>query len=77
MARINVSLPEELKRYVEGQVEEGDHASGSEFVRVLICKDKDRRDLRGALLYGARSPVVARGDSEYFARLRYEASSSL
>jgi len=43
MASLNISLPEALKQYVEGQVASGDWGTPSEYVRELIRQDKERR----------------------------------
>ena len=43
MTSLNVSLPETLKRYIEGQVASGDWGTPSEYVRELIRQDKERR----------------------------------
>ena len=67
---MNVSLPDDLKSFVESQVDHGNYGSTSEYVRDLIRRDHDRRQLRAALLEGARAPVVANADATYFASLR-------
>lgn len=36
MTSMNVSLPENLRKYVEGKVREGGYSSASEFIRELI-----------------------------------------
>jgi len=43
MTSLNISLPEALKAYVEGQVASGDWGTPSEYVRELIRQDKERR----------------------------------
>ena len=43
MTSLNISLPEALKNYVEGQVASGDWGTPSEYVRELIRRDKERR----------------------------------
>ena len=43
MTSLNISLPEALKEYVEGQVATGDWGTPSEYVRELIRQDKERR----------------------------------
>jgi antitoxin ParD1/3/4 len=43
MSSLNISLPEQLKNYVESQVEQGDYGTPSEYVRELIRRDKERR----------------------------------
>lgn len=43
MTSLNISLPEALKEYVEGQVASGNWGTPSEYVRELIRQDKERR----------------------------------
>jgi antitoxin ParD1/3/4 len=43
MTSLNVSLPEALKNYVEGQVTSGDWGTPSEYVRESIRQEKERR----------------------------------
>ena len=72
---MNVSLPDDLKGFVDSQVREGNFGSTSEYVRELIRRDHDRRQLRTALLEGARSPVATNADAAYFAALRQRAET--
>ncbi len=67
---MNVSLPDELRAFVDGQVENGRYGSTSEYVRELIRRDQDRHRLRNLLLEGAASPPGPVADSAYFADLR-------
>ena len=60
---MNVSLPDELRSYVDEQVEGGRYGSTSEYVRELIRRDQDRHRLRTLLLAApnlspARSPTT-------------------
>lgn len=73
MATMNVSLPDELKAFVDEQVDGGAFGSTSEFVRDLIRREQDRQDLRSLLLDGARSPAGPTADDTYFASLRARA----
>ena len=73
MSTMNVSLPDDLKSFVAAQVSEGGYGSTSEYVRDLIRRDHDRRQLRAALLEGARSPATTTADIAYFASLRDQA----
>ena len=75
MTTMNVSLPDELKTFVDAQVDEGNYGSTSEYVRDLIRRDHDRRQLREALLEGARSPLATNADAAYFALLRARAQA--
>lgn len=70
MSTMNVSLPDELKSFVEDQVHCGQYGSSSEYVRDLIRRDQDRTRLRGLLLDGASSAAAGGADDAYFARLR-------
>ena len=72
---MNVSLPDDLKAFVDSRVDNGNYGSTSEYVRDLIRRDHDRRELRAALLAGARSPVVGNVDAAYFAALRDQAQT--
>ena len=60
MTSLNISLPEALKNYVEGQVASGDWGTPSEYVRELIRQDKDRRlsSLEQDLLATAKGPRI-------------------
>ena len=70
MSTMNVSLPDELKSYVDDQVGAGAYGSTSEYVRDLIRRDMDRQHLRRLLLAGATSEVGPVADDGYFAALR-------
>lgn len=60
MTSLNISLPNALKAYVEGQVASGDWSTPSEYVRELIRRDKQRRlaELEQGLLQAARGKRV-------------------
>jgi antitoxin ParD1/3/4 len=60
MTSLNISLPEALKEYVEGQVASGDWGTPSEYVRELIRQDKQRRfaNLQEDLLAAARGAKI-------------------
>jgi antitoxin ParD1/3/4 len=60
MASLNISLPDALKKYIEGQVASGDWGTPSEYVRELIRRDKERRlaELQQKLLQATQSKAV-------------------
>ena len=60
MTSLNISLPDALKKYVEGQVATGDWGTPSEYVRELIRQDKERRlgNLEQELVAAARGPKI-------------------
>ena len=70
MSTMNISLPEQLKEFVDGQVTRRGYSTSSEYVRELIRKDADRQHLRGLLLEGAASAPAAPVDAAYFGALR-------
>jgi antitoxin ParD1/3/4 len=43
MSSLNISLPEQLKEYVESRVRGGDYGTPSEYLRELIRRDKEMR----------------------------------
>jgi len=44
MATMNVSLPDEMKDWVEDQAETGRYSNASDYVRDLIRHDQERKD---------------------------------
>lgn len=59
MESMNISLPEPLKRFVDGQISTGRYSSASEYVRELIRADEKRKaeeQLEAMLLEGLSSP---------------------
>ncbi len=66
MATMNVSLPDNLKSFVDDQVVARGYGTASEYVRELIRKDQDRQHLRALLLEGAASPATEpAGDADF------------
>lgn len=42
MATMNISLPDPMKHWVEGQAETGRYSNASDYVRDLIRRDQER-----------------------------------
>lgn len=58
MQSMNISLPEPLKQFVDGQIATGRYSSASEYVRELIRADERRKaaeELETKLLEGLNS----------------------
>lgn len=56
MATMNVSLPDQLRDWVDERVQGGDYANASDYIRDLIRHDQDRRKaLQGAIQTGIES----------------------
>jgi antitoxin ParD1/3/4 len=79
MTSMNVSLPEELKEYVEAQTRRG-YSTPSEYVRELIREDQKRRareKLDSLLLDGLNSGDPLPVDAEFWSNLKREALARL
>jgi antitoxin ParD1/3/4 len=58
MQSMNISLPDPLKQFVDGQIAKGRYSSASEYVRELIRADEKRKaedELEAKLLDGLKS----------------------
>jgi antitoxin ParD1/3/4 len=69
MSTMNISLPEDLRAFVDEHVAEEGYASSSEYIRELIRDDRRKAHLRKLLLEGANSPRAGEADEAYFASL--------
>lgn len=60
MTTMNISLPEEMKAFIDAQIAREGYASASEYLRALI-RDAQRRqarqELEAKLLEGLQSPA--------------------
>ncbi|MBY2964878.1 type II toxin-antitoxin system ParD family antitoxin [Rhizobium leguminosarum] len=74
MSTTNISLPDNLKPFVDQQVAGRGYGTSSEYVRELIRHDKDRQHLRSLLLEGASFETTEPVDAAYFNSLRARAS---
>jgi antitoxin ParD1/3/4 len=75
MQSMNISLPDPLKQFVDGQVAEGRYSSVSEYMRELIREDEKRkakRRLEALLLEGMSSEETALTPEDWVA-IRKEA----
>ena len=76
---MNVSLPEELKEYVEAQSQSG-YSTPSEYVRELIRRDRKQRaqeQLNTLLLEGLNSGDALPADAKFWSDLKREALAKL
>lgn len=68
MESMNISLPQPLKQFVEGQIAEGRYGSVSEYVRELIRADERRKaedQLEALLLEGLQGEEYSLTQSEW------------
>ncbi|MGD0732714.1 MAG: type II toxin-antitoxin system ParD family antitoxin [Terracidiphilus sp.] len=73
MPTMNISLPENLKDFVESQVQSGDYSSVSEFMRTLVRreqKDREREQLELRILEGLGSGNAVEATPEMWNQLR-------
>ena len=75
---MNISLPEEMKAFVEAQAASGRYSNASDYVRDLIRRDRDRqggvRSLQAAIEAGLASGVGSRTLDEIMAEARARGS---
>ena len=60
MTTMNISVPDEMKAFVEAQMAQEGYASASEYLRALIRdaqKRQAKQELEAKLLEGLQSPV--------------------
>jgi antitoxin ParD1/3/4 len=75
MQSMNISLPEPLKQFVDGQIAQGRYSSASEYIRELIRADERRKAeefLEAKLLEGMNSPEAELTPADWSA-IRQEA----
>jgi antitoxin ParD1/3/4 len=58
MAGIRVSLPDEMREWIDAQVESGEYADTSDYIRDLVRYDRREREaIRLALIEGEQSGI--------------------
>lgn len=67
---MNISLPEELKIFVDQHLQAQGYGTSSEYIRELIRRDRDRVQFREELMQGVRAGAAGSMDKGYFASLR-------
>lgn len=66
---MNISLPDELKAFVDARIKADGYGTSSEYMRELIRRDRDRTMFRQYLLDGVKSKPLGPMDSDYFESL--------
>lgn len=75
MATMNISLPDELKQFIDQQVAAGAYGSSSEYLRELIRRQRDVETLRGMLLDGLNSGPATPMEPDFFDKMRERANA--
>lgn len=77
MTSMNVSLPEQMKSWVEGKIDAGQYHNASEYIRDLIRKDQAETEktlaFRAAIEIGRNSGVDDRSVDEIFVEAKTKA----
>ena len=79
MQSMNISLPDPMKQFVDGQISQGRYSSASEYVRELIRADEKRKteeQLEAKLMEGLNSPEHELTPADWVA-IRQEALAKL
>lgn len=77
MATMNVSLPDQMKKWVEEQVATGRYGNASDYMRDLVRRDQERLDARQKLQdlvdEALASGISTMGREELLQRMRLKA----
>lgn len=71
MATLNVSMPDAMREWIDAQIETGEYANASDYVRDLIRHDqRERSRVRLALIEGERSGTSDRSVTDILRQTR-------
>ncbi len=70
MTAMNLSLPEPLKDFVGRRTAEAGYGTSGEYVRELVCLERNRFYWRCLLLEGVEPPVSGEAGGAYSGSLR-------
>jgi len=73
MATMNISLPDDMKDFIDTQVASRGFMTSSEYIRDLIREQREIAEFRERLMTGATSPMPETSDAEFFAEMRARA----
>ncbi len=78
MAEITVILPEDLKQFVDGQIDVGGYGDASEYIGKLLIRAKDgKQRLESLLIEGLDSGDPIRLDDDQWNKIRSEVHDRL
>ena len=73
MATMNISLPDQMKTWIDEHVQSGNYANASDYVRDLIRRDNAKRQaLIEALIEGENSGPSRPFDKQAFLKRMHE-----
>jgi antitoxin ParD1/3/4 len=74
MATLNISLPNEMRAFVDSEVASGDYGTASAYVQQLIRRDKRRAEVRQMILDGIASESAGKFDDAFRGEMRDRAA---
>lgn len=81
MATMNISLPDQMKQWVEEQAADGRYANASDYVRDLVRRDQERTKaiarLQAEVDKGRASGISDKSVDEVFAEAREKGIAAL
>jgi antitoxin ParD1/3/4 len=80
MTTLNISLPDQMRSFVESQVSKGFYSTASDYIRDLIRDDQKRKDqakLESLLLEALEGGDPQEFAPEFFDRLRERARQAI
>ena len=66
MATLNISIPENMKEWINTQVQSGKYTSASDYLRDLVRSDQRAKALDDLLLAGLNSGEPLTPDEDYW-----------
>ena len=71
MATLNISMPKTMREWIDAQIEAGEYANASDYIRDLIRHDQRQRDaVRLALIEGEKSGAGERSVTDIARRTK-------
>jgi len=70
MTTMNISLPDDMKDWIDAQVQSRGFTTSSEFIRDLILREKEIADFRAMIQEGLDSGDPIPADDAFFQSLR-------
>ncbi len=72
MATMNISLPDQMKEWVDDRVRSGRYANASDYMRALIRSDQDYRERLARLQAAVTAGIESGGSSRTLEDIRQD-----
>lgn len=80
MATMNISLPDQMKQWIESRTADGNYANASDYIRDLIRKDREKEqlaELQKVVDHALASGISSRTPAELRAWVKQRAEAAL